>query len=140
MSDQEIYGSCLCGQVAYALSSHLGIFQYCHCSRCRKFTGSAMASNLLARPKAFRWLRGADKVGTYQLETAKHFATAFCKRCGSSMPWFAQTGKVVVVPAGSLDSDPGVRPSQNIFCASDAAWYVEPGELPMHDELPLKQP
>lgn len=136
MSDHHATGSCLCKSVAYEISGNLGIFQYCHCSRCRKFTGGAFAANLLVSPQDFRWLRGEDLVKLFPLPEAKHFATAFCSRCGSSLPWLAQTGKAVVVPAGTLDEDPQIRPSQNVFCASRAAWYAEPDSLPKHDELP----
>jgi len=133
-----VQGSCLCKKVSYAITGHLGIFQYCHCSRCRKFTGSAFAANLLVAPADFQWLSGEESVGRYELAEAKHFATAFCTHCGSSLPWLGKSGKAVVVPAGSLDDDPGIRPVQNIFWGSHAVWSVEPGSLPTHDELPLK--
>jgi len=116
----------------------LGIFQYCHCSRCRKFTGSAFAANLLVAPDDFRWLSGEEFVGRYALPAAKHFATAFCQHCGSALPWLAQSGKAVVVPAGSLEEDPAIRPLQNVFWNSRAAWYVEPNTRPAYEELPSK--
>ena len=139
MSDHEITGSCLCQQVAYVVRGNLGVFQYCHCSRCRKFSGSAFASNLWVSPGDFDWLRGEELVGRYELPEARHFATSFCRLCGSSLPWLAQSGKAVVVPAGTLDGDPGIRPFQNIFCASRALWYTGPDSLPEYDELPPKR-
>ena len=132
-------GRCLCNRVAYVIKGHLGIFQYCHCSRCRKFTGSAFAANLLVSPEDFQWLRGEEHVSRYEVEEAKHFATSFCQHCGSSLPWLGKSGKAVVVPAGSLDGDPEIRPFQNIFWDSRAVWYAEPSTLPKHDELPPKQ-
>ena len=138
MSPYPVTGRCLCQKVSYAIKGHLGIFQYCHCSRCRKFTGSAFAANLLVSPADFRWLSGEEFVGRYELEDAKHFATAFCRHCGSALPWLGKSGKVVVVPAGTLDDDPGIKPYQNIFWASRAVWYQEPGALPEYDELPPK--
>jgi hypothetical protein len=122
--------------VTYEITGNLGIFQYCHCSRCRKFTGSAFAANLLVAPADFQWLSGASLVGRYELEEAKHFAACFCRQCGSSLPWLTKSGKAVVVPAGTLDHDPKVRPTQNIFCASRALWYTDPQALPEFDELP----
>ncbi|MET0089935.1 MAG: GFA family protein [Candidatus Thiodiazotropha sp.] len=136
--NHEVTGSCLCGAVGYAISGNLGIFQYCHCSRCRKSSGGAFAANLIVAPEQFRWLRGEASVGRYELPTAKHFATGFCKVCGSTLPWLAQSGKAVVVPAGSLDEDPGIRPMQNIFYASRAIWHTDPASLPSFDELPVR--
>ncbi|MEW8435909.1 MAG: GFA family protein, partial [Candidatus Thiodiazotropha sp.] len=114
MSDESVTGSCLCGEVSYVVKGNLGIFQYCNCSRCRKFSGSAFAANLLVAPSDFEWLKGEESVGRYELQEARHFATCFCKKCGSSLPWLAQSGRTVVVPAGTLDGDPQIRPIQNI--------------------------
>jgi hypothetical protein len=138
MSEHKTTGSCLCGKVTYEIRGHLGIFQYCHCSRCRKFTGSAFASNLLVSPEDFSWLSGEDVVARFELPSAKHFATSFCRVCGSSLPWLSKTGSVVVVPAGTLDGDPETRPMQNIFCASRAIWFQHPSDLPEYAELPPK--
>ena len=136
MSAQRASGSCLCGKVRYEIDGNLGIFQYCHCSRCRKFTGSAFAANLLVRPGDFRWTWGEELVGRYEVPEARHFATAFCRNCGSSLPWLSKSGKAVIVPAGTLDETPAIRPQQNIFCASRARWYTAPDTLPQFDELP----
>lgn len=138
MSQYPVSGRCLCKKVSYAIEGHLGIFQYCHCSRCRKFTGGAFAANLLVSPADFRWTGGEEFVGRYEFEDAKHFATSFCKRCGSSLPWLGKSGRAVVVPAGSLEGDPEIRPFQNIFFGSRAVWYQEPGALPAFEELPPK--
>jgi len=139
MAESEITGSCLCGKVSYAVEGNLGIFQYCHCSRCRKFTGSAFSANLMVVPDKFRWLTGEEWVCRHAVEGAKHFATAFCRNCGSSLPWLGQTGKAMVIPAGTLDEPPSIRPFQNIYFSSHASWYEEPGTLPHYDELPPKK-
>jgi hypothetical protein len=84
------------------------------------------------------WLKGEPFVGCFLPEETKYFTTAFCKQCGSSLPWRSKNGKVVVIPVGTLDEYPGIEPSQNIFCGSKAEWYVPLGELPEYDELPRK--
>ena len=132
---KSVKGSCLCGGVSYQFHGPEYVFQYCHCSRCQKFTGSAHASNILVAPEQFEWLAGAELVGRFEHPQAKHFATCFCKRCGSSLPWKAQSGRVVVIPAGTLDEDPQIRPSQNIFWGSRAIWCESVEALPQHDEL-----
>lgn len=132
-------GNCLCGQVRYAITGNLGIFQYCHCSRCRTFTGSAFAANLFVSPEHFQWLAGATHVGTFSPPDSKHFTTAFCKNCGSSLPWQTKNGKAVIIPAGTLHSHPNIQPTHNVFCASGAAWYQPPSHLPQYDTLPPKK-
>lgn len=138
MSESNAKGSCLCGTVAYEITGNLGIFQYCHCSRCRKFTGSAHTANLLVSPDQFKWLNGESSIGCFTPKETKHFATSFCQNCGSSLPWHTKSGKAVVVPAGTLDDHPGIEPFQNIFCSSKAEWYKQASELPEYNELPIK--
>jgi hypothetical protein len=138
MTEGPVTGSCLCGAVRYEIDGSLGIFQYCHCSRCRKSTGSAHAANLIVRPEQFRWNQGSEHVGRFEHPSARHFATSFCRICGSSLPWLGKSRRAVVVPAGTLDEDPGIRPSQNIFWGSRAPWYEPVSELPRHEELPRK--
>lgn len=131
-------GSCLCGDVSYEVTPPFKFFQYCHCSRCRKVSGSAHASNLLIAPEQFQWISGEELVGRFEEKNAKYFASSFCKKCGSSMPWLAQGGKNRIVPAGTLDDDPGIRPQQSIFYASKACWYEQVSDLPQYTTLPGK--
>ena len=128
-------GSCLCGSVTYQFQGPEYVFQYCHCSRCRKFTGSAYAANIIVDPNQFEWLSGEQMIGRFEHPEAKHFATCFCNNCGSSLPWIAQSGGAVIIPAGTLDEDPEIKPAQNIFWKDRAPWRVEVGSLPQHDEL-----
>ena len=131
----SIKGSCLCGAVSYQFHGPEYVFQYCHCSRCRKFTGSAHASNIIISPEQFEWLTGADQIARYEHPEAKHFATCFCRQCGSSLPWLAQSGGAMIIPAGTLDEDPEIRPSQNIFWKDRAVWREAVESLPHYDEL-----
>jgi len=91
------------------------------------------------RRRQGRSFRGADRVGRFEHPEAKHYATCFCKQCGSSLPWLAQSGNTVVIPAGTLDEDPEIRPSQNIFWKYRAAWREAVEELPHFDELPPRK-
>ena len=131
-------GSCFCSQVHYEIDAHLGIFQYCHCSRCRKFTGSAHSANLLVRRENFRWTSGSELVQDFIPPDTKYFSTAFCRQCGSSLPWKSKNGKLMVVPAGSLDAELDIKPQQNVFCASRPQWYRPSSELPEYATLPGK--
>ena len=139
MSDNKVNGSCFCKKVNYEISGNMGVFQYCHCSRCRKVTGSAHAANLFVAPDDFKWLSGEENVGRYDPPETKYFATSFCQNCGSSLPWLSKSGQVVIVPAGSLDGDPGIRPTQNIHCGSRSAWYTDASSLPEHEDMPPRK-
>ena len=136
MSSERVHGACLCGAVAYEADGPFVGFQYCHCSRCRRFTGSAHAANLFCPPAQFRWTKGEANVGHWALPDARFFATSFCKTCGSSLPWLNQAGTTVIIPAGTLEEAPPLRPTRNIMWGSRAPWYVHAYELETHEELP----
>ncbi len=132
----KVHGGCLCGTIRYEVEAPFLRFVYCHCSRCRKATGSAHAANGFVKPENFRWLQGEGAIRRYDLPQAKRFGLQFCGECGSKIPHLTRDGVGMVVPAGSLDEDPGMKPERVIFWASRAPWFTESGDLPHHDTMP----
>ena len=128
-----VRGSCLCGAVAYEARLPLAKFVNCHCSRCRKATGSACSANAYVLPGAFRWTRGAEVVKRFDLPQARSFATSFCSRCGSPVPHATRSRREIIIPAGSLDNDPGVKPSAHLHWGSRAEWATSDSEIPKSD-------
>jgi hypothetical protein len=129
-------GSCLCGDVAYEMNGAPMLMYQCHCSRCRKSRAAAHGANLFYKLENFRWLRGEAQVAEYKVPEAKRFATAFCKGCGGAVPRVAQQAGTVVVPAGALDTDPGMRPMSHIFVGSKAEWFDITDTIAQAAELP----
>jgi hypothetical protein len=125
-----LHGSCLCSAIAWQVTPPFKFFKYCHCSRCRKRSGSAHAANLLVETAQLAWTRGEDSVRRFELPGARAFCTGFCAHCGSALPWITQNGRFAVVPAGGLDDVPGLQPDRNVYWESRAAWYVAASSLP----------
>lgn len=136
MSKSRVHGSCLCGSVVYAVEPAGGNFQYCHCSRCRKTGGAAHAANLIVPFGQFSWVEGEQHVRQYRHASAKRYCNAFCTTCGSKLPWRSRDGRWMIVTAGTLDDDPGLRPERNIFWAARAPWYRGTDELPKFEDYP----
>jgi hypothetical protein len=130
MADGRLTGSCLCGAVSYEVRGPFTRFGHCHCSRCRKATGAAHATGLYADPANFAWLSGADRVVRFDLPSARSFSTTFCRTCGSPLPHPTRSGRELIVPAGSLDTEPSIRPRSHIHWASRAPWSCGPDSLP----------
>jgi hypothetical protein len=129
------HGSCLCGAVRYEIDTPVLDFVYCHCSRCRKVTGTGHAANIVVAAGAFRWLDGEELVQRYDLPTAaRGFASAFCKTCGSQMPHLTRSKMRVIVPSGSLDGPVDASPRMHAHWASRANWYKDARDLPKADE------
>jgi len=136
MSQSSLHGGCLCGAVTFEVEPPFPIMIHCHCSRCRKGTGTGHATNLTADPKHFRWLSGEEGITRYDLPTAKSYAKWFCGRCGSPVPRPSRNGAIMVIPAGSLDDAPPSAPTDHIFWGSRAPWACGSGGLPTHGEYP----
>ena len=134
MSDIHLSGSCLCGSVAYEIRGELRQFTHCHCERCRKATGTGHATNIIMTPASVEWTAGESLLSRYKLPEAKRFATVFCRECGSLMPRIAPDNSIAVIPAGTLDEDPGIRPERRIFQDSRADWSCPAEDLPSFDQ------
>jgi len=128
-------GSCLCGGVAYELRAPLRMYN-CHCSRCRRGRSAAHATNVFVEPEDFELTRGAELIAEYKVPDAKRFAVTFCTRCGGGAPRHIKELGLVGIPAGTLDTDPGIRPQANIFVASKAVWFDITDGLPQYAEAP----
>lgn len=132
----EIHGSCLCGKVTFKVTGPFTVFYLCHCSRCRRATGSAHASNIFGTPDQLEWLSGEESIKHYKLPEAERFSKNFCTECGSAVPMISKDGTRLLIPAGTLASDPEIRPQANIFWAERAAWYDEALEAHRFDAYP----
>lgn len=131
-----IQGSCLCGEVAFEIEGTPERLMFCHCSRCRRARSAAHGSNLFFKPHQIRWLRGESLVQYYKDPDAKFFSTAFCEKCGSGAPRVNVERDVAYVPAGALDTDPGIKPTARIFVGSKASWVDITDSIPRYEALP----
>lgn len=138
MTDSNVSGSCLCGSIKYEVTGEAVRFSHCHCQRCRKATGTGHATNLLLTPvSGIIWLQGEDLLARYKVPEAERFYNCFCSKCGSPMPRTVPEIDAVLIPAGSLDSDPPVKPQHHIFWDSRADWSCADNGLPAHAEYPV---
>jgi len=136
MSKVALKGSCLCGTVQYEVSGEVARFYHCHCSRCRKASGTGHATNLFLKDAQLRFSAGADSVSSYKLPDAERFTRQFCSKCGSSIAREVPEISGVVIPAGSLDSDLSIQPQARIYWDSRTPWSCNDEPLPHFAELP----
>lgn len=134
MSNKSV-GSCLCGKVSFEVEGSFESFFLCHCKYCQKDTGSAHAANLFTSNSTLRWVSGEDYVRTFNLPETRH-VKSFCTNCGGAVPSILNEGKLIVVPAGSLDLPVEIKPSAHLFVASRANWEEGLQEVQSFKELP----
>lgn len=136
MNESTLRGGCLCGAVKFEITGEAKRFFHCHCSRCRKVTGTGHASNLFLQPGMLKWLNGEDQVRRFKLPEAERFTNNFCAVCGSRLPRQAKDTDTVVVPAGSLDGEAPIKPQARIFSGSRASWSCMSDELAVYPDYP----
>jgi len=105
-----VKGACNCGAVAFEIDTDISDVFVCHCSICRRFTGSNGISVIVVDNSVFRWVRGEDHIVTWKKPNAD-WQAGFCKVCGSSLPG-ANDESNTFVPAGLIsegDQDLKVR-------------------------------
>jgi len=131
----KYFGSCLCGNIQYVIDGEFDSFYLCHCKSCRKDTGSAHASNLFSSTAFLKWLKGEAEVKIYNYNNSGHIK-AFCPNCSSALPNIQMDGKLLVVPAGSLDTDIDISPTGHIYLIEKAIWDDKLEFAPKYNELP----
>jgi hypothetical protein len=94
---------------------------------------------LYAKRENFSWVSGVENIGRYDLKPAKRFASVFCKTCGSKVP-YPRDKELMIIPAGSLDSELTIKPSLRLFWDSRASWDNAEEILEKFSERPEQWP
>lgn len=128
-------GSCLCGQIRFEVNGNFESFYLCHCKHCQKDTGSAHAANLFSSNAILKWISSTENIKTFNLPSTRH-TRSFCSLCGSALPSLQMNGKLLVVPAGCLDTPIEISPTAHIFCASKASWEDVLGNIKRFEQYP----
>lgn len=118
---KTLTGSCLCKKVQFKVPDDFVFMGNCHCSECRKFTGSDYSSVGGVKSENFRFTQGEEFVTSYPKTEVTELA--FCSCCGSSL--FSKKLKTGMhnVRLGTLDDIPTHKPSFHIFTGSKAPWF-----------------
>ena len=127
-------GSCLCGRIRYRLNGEPTFLNHCHCTMCRKASGAAFGSFLHADGTTFEWTAGRDHIESYRSSPGNH--RPFCRSCGSRVPVLEDDGAQVIIPAGTLDQDPGIRPIVHFHVQTKAPWYDIADAVEQYPEFP----
>jgi hypothetical protein len=127
-------GGCGCGAVRFEVTEPLLSASYCHCTRCRRRTGTAASVNARARPGSVRIVAGEAGIGVWAPDGG--FEKLFCGACGSAL--FSRDPDdptVMGVRLGAFDRDPGVRPQWRQYVAYAVPWEPIPDDgLPRYGE------
>lgn len=127
------YGSCLCKAVALQITGKITDIIHCHCSLCRKSSGTAFATNGFVDIADFVITQGQELVACFELRPGKK--RHFCSVCAS--PVFSSNEEQpsrIRLRLGILDSDISEKPLSHNFVTSKANWDSLDETLPHYEQ------
>jgi len=103
---RKLAGRCLCGALHYTVMDDFVYALNCHCSNCRRATGSAFKPFAGIERKKLDVTSGKENLLIFGDENAHD---AHCKKCGSLLYSVVRDGAYVHVTMGTLVDDPTIR-------------------------------
>ena len=131
---KQVNGQCSCGTVRFMFETEELKAYQCHCSVCRKATGSAYSTTLMAPENRFSWVSGKDSVSSYSKENG--YKINFCSKCGSPVPNIFRNFPLYSVPVGNIDNENNINVVVQIFLGSKAKWDKNELDGEQFSEIP----
>ena len=128
---RKLVGKCLCGAVQYAVQDEFAYAANCHCSNCRRTTGSAFKPFAGIEREKLVLTEGEDQLLIFGDQSGHD---AHCGLCGSLLYSLVREAAFVHVAMGTLVDDPAIRPTAHIFVGSKAGWFTITDDLPEYQE------
>ena len=126
-------GRCLCERVQYAVADEFEYAMNCHCSQCRRATGSAFKALAGIERDKLSLIRGEALILQHG-DAAGH--DIHCGGCGWLLYSVVREGRFVHVAMGTLVDAPTIRPAVHIFVGSKAPWFEITDNLPQFEGFP----
>jgi hypothetical protein len=135
-------GRCLCGAVRYEVEGNPLTAGVCHCTFCRRRTGSAFGVGAYFPEASVQIKTGALRAYEYRSdETNQWLRTEFCLKCGTTVTWTAEflpAGRAIAV--GTFDHPEWIRPEWHVWARSAFRWVPLPTDVEVSETIPSRRP
>ncbi len=116
-----VEGECNCGAVRFEVCTDISDVYVCHCSICRKSTGSGGIAVAVVDNDKFTWIKGQHQI-SYWSKPGREWHTYFCKVCGSPAPGENDENSMYL-PVGTFSSGyENLKVAHHLFVGSKAQW------------------
>ena len=127
-------GKCLCGEVHIKVNGKISDIIHCHCSLCRKNSGTAFATNGFINTADFEITSGKTSLSSFSFMPGR--SRHFCSQCGSPVYSSNEDDPTRLrIRLGIIDSEINERPISHNFVSSKANWEDLEADLPHYDGL-----
>lgn len=126
-----IKGSCLCGGIKFEIAGEVVMTRYCHCTNCRKFSGTGKAAWGIAQASEFSQTVSDTQIGEF--DAGQGSLRKFCLVCGSPL-WFEPKDMpaFVGIALGAIDEGNPSPPEIHVWMQSSPEWEGISDSLPQH--------
>lgn len=123
-------GGCLCGEIAYECTLKPELMYYCHCTDCRKTSGTAFHAGMYMKRSGFELTSGSLRSYATTADSGRTIVRYFCGHCGTHI--YSDKGSdtpMLSLKAGSLDDPEIFIPDTEIWTLSKVQWADLPEDL-----------
>ena len=123
-------GGCACGRIRFECSRAPYVVYACHCTICKKRTGSAFAISVQVPSKATR-IDGAPTIRVRSSDSGNRVSSYFCGECGSTLYSVsaARPGLISIV-GGAIDDPSWLQLEAHIWIESAVPFLSIPEGVP----------
>jgi hypothetical protein len=128
------FGKCLCGEVEIKIDGEITDIIHCHCSLCRKNSGTAFATNGFIKSTELEVVSGKNSLRKYSFKPGRN--RYFCANCGS--PFYSSNEydpERYRIRLGIIDTDITERPMSHNFVSSKANWEDLDDKIPRYNSF-----
>ena len=139
-NSQSFSGGCLCGAVRYEVSVAPQFMGDCYCLDCRKSSGTAHCSHIVAPKKAAK-ITGQTSSFSKPADSGNMVTRHFCQTCGSAV-YSTNSGMPdnVFIRASSLDDPEIYAPMMTVYTARAPSWGRIATGVPTFEAMPPRAP
>lgn len=134
MLDKKLKGTCLCGNVEFEISGKISSIYKCHCSLCRKATGTSSNAASIVDKKRLTWIKGERNITKFEQQSG--FRSSFCSKCGAPVPNIIKTTDKYWIPVGMLEETDDFKVVAELFVDSKMGWSQSTDETRRYTEMP----
>jgi hypothetical protein len=114
----NLNGQCLCKKVTIKASNVEEHIDACHCTMCRKWSGSALLAVDCGQEVSFG---GQTNITTY--DSSEWAERGFCQHCGTHLFYKLKHNQKYIVPVGLFDTDSQFDFKTQIFIEEKPEYY-----------------
>lgn len=120
--------TCACGQASITVQSPPKTLGVCHCTNCKRRTGSAFGMSAYFEKSSVVATRGETQVYRFWHEAQSHEQERhFCRQCGTTLFWFVPTLPDSIGIAGGCFAGQGLpEPTYSVSDARRERWVGLP--------------